>query len=191
MKRKYLRLPFGKKENRVTVVLCRKPMQRGLVGMVRGKAVGRDIPIVMDTTPADQMEYEYAALCSLGNGLGVIQLTPGVVVGIRSGDPFARTCLFHELGHFLKRHLLVPGFQSDEYDRKRYRIASEGGILSQEVEADAIAGEYIGVKTVAAGLGAIRDLQREKLGTPAYNREEVEVSIRELENRIRMLLEGQ
>ena len=191
MKRKYMRLPFGKKENRVIVVLCRKPMQRGLIGMVRGKAVGRDIPIVMDATPADQMEYEYAALFSLGNGLGVIQLTPGVVVGIRSGDPFARTCLFHELGHFLKRHLLVPGFQSDEYDRERYRIASEGGILPQEVEADAIAGEYIGVKTVAAGLGAIRDLQREKPGTPAYNREEVEVSIRELENRIRTLLEPQ
>lgn len=190
MKRKYMRLPFGRKENRVIVILCRKPMQRGLIGMVRGKAVGRDIPIVMDATPTDQMEYEHAALFSLGNGLGVIQLTPGVVVGIRSGDPFARTCLFHELGHFLKRHLFAPGFQSDEYDTERYRIASEGGILPQEVEADAIAGDYIGVKTVAAGLSAIRDLQREKLGNPSYNREEVEVSIRELENRIRVLLEG-
>lgn len=191
MKRKYMRIPFGNIENRVTVVLCRKPMQRGLVGMVRGKAVGCDIPIVMDTTPTNQMEYEYAALCSLGNGLGVIQLTSGVVAGIRRGDPFARTCLFHELGHFLKRHLLIPGFQSDEYDRERYRIASEGGILPQEVEADAFASEYIGIKAVAAGLGAIRDLQREKLGNPAYNQEEVEVSIRELDNRIRSLLEGQ
>ena len=39
MKRKYTILPFGKKEKRIKVVLCRKPMAQGLNGMVRGKGL--------------------------------------------------------------------------------------------------------------------------------------------------------
>ena len=33
MKHKFMKLLFSNKENRVTVALCRKPMQRGLIGM--------------------------------------------------------------------------------------------------------------------------------------------------------------
>ena len=187
MKRKYIQIPFGKKENHLVVVLCRKPMQRGLIGMVRGKVVGADIPIVMDATPPDLMEYEHAALFGLGNGMGVIQMTPGVVAGFRCGDPFARTCLFHELGHYLKHHLDNPGFQNGEYDNERYRIASEGGILRQEVEADAVAVEYLGADTAIAGLKMIRDLNARKLGDLSYDQDSARVSVLELDNRIRTL----
>lgn len=187
----HIRIFSDQLNNRLTVVLCRKPLQRGLIGMVRGNVIGSDIPIVMGMTSPEQMEYEHAALFSLGTGMGVIQMTPGVIKGIRSGDPFSRTCLFHELGHFLRHHLEVPGFQNGEYDAERYRVASEGGILLQEVEADAVSAEYLGADTTIAGLKMIRDLNARKLGDPRYDQESARVSVLELDNRIKTLSKRQ
>lgn len=187
MKRKYTTIPFGEKENRLCVVLYKKPMQYGLVGMVRGKSLDCVLPILMDTTPPEQMEYEHAALLSPGNGIGIIQMAPSMIHGIRRGDVMARTCLFHELGHFVRKHLSEEGFQTEDYDRERRRLTQAGGLMRQELEADAFAAEYLGSQTVAKGLAMIRDIHSDKLYNPSYDPDSVKLSMQELENRIKVL----
>ena len=113
-----------------------------------------------------------------------IRMTPAVFHGIRSGDPMARTCLFHELGHFVHKHLETPGFQTGAYDNERYRVALEGGVIQQELEADAFAAEYLGSNVVARGLSVIRSLHEKVLNDGVHIPEEVAVAMRELDRRI-------
>lgn len=187
MKRKYTVLPFGKKEQRISVVLCRKPMQNGLSGMVCGKALCQNIAIVLDESSSDEIDCLYASLERMHNGTYSIRMTSEVLHGLRRGDAMARTCLFHELGHFLCKHLEAPGFKSENYDEDRYRLASEGGVLHLELEADAAAADYLGVAVVAEGLAALRDLPEESLIADAFDPEAVAVAVQELNLRIAAL----
>lgn len=189
MKRKYTILPFGKKEKRIKVVLCRKPMAQGLNGMVRGKGLPHDLAILVDKPSDADPEYLHAALVGTAEMVIAIRMTPAVFHGIRSGDPMARTCLFHELGHFVHKHLEVPGFQTDTYDKERYRIALEGGVIQQELEADAFAADYLGRNVVVEGLSVIRSLHEKEFHDGVHIQEDVTVAMRELDSRIVVLKE--
>lgn len=184
MKRKYTILPFGEKEKRIRVVLCRRPMAQGLNGMVRGKGLPHDLAILVDKPSDADPEYLHAALVGSAEIVIAIRMTPAVFHGIRSGDPMARTCLFHELGHFVHKHLEPPGFQTGAYDNERYRVALEGGVIQQELEADAFAAEYLGSNVVARGLSVIRSLHEKELNDGVHIPEEVAVAMRELDRRI-------
>ena len=187
MKRNYTILPFGKKEKRIKVVLCRKTMAQGLSGMVRGKGLPHDLAILLDKPSDVAPEYLHAALVGSAGMVIAIRMTPAVFHGIRSGDPMARTCLFHELGHFVHKHLETPGFQTEAYDKGRYRTALEGGVAQQELEADAFAAEYLGCNVVAEGLSVIRSLHEKELNDGVHIPEEVTVSMQELDSRIAVL----
>ena len=187
MKRKYTILPFGEKEKRIRVVLCRKPMAQGLNGMVRGKSLPHDLAILVDRPYDAAPEYLHAALVGTARMVIAIRMTPAVFHGIRGGDPMARTCLFHELGHFVHQHLKPPGFQTEAYDKERYRIALEGGVIQQELEADAFAADYLGTNVVVEGLSVIRSLHEKELNDGVHIPEEVTVSMRELDFRIAAL----
>ena len=189
MKRKYITIPFGKKEKRVRIVFCRKPMAKGLAGMIRGKCLPHDLAILIDNTPPEKAEYLHAALVGSGDRVFAVQLTPAVFHGIRRGDAMARTCLFHELGHFVCRHLETPGFQTESYDAERYHLASESKVIRQELEADAFAAEYLGCDVVADALGAIRHLHEKSLASGVYAPEEIAIAMQELDNRIKALEE--
>lgn len=184
MKRKYTILPFGGKESRIKVVLCRKPMAQGLYGMVRGKGLPHDLAILVDKPSDADPEYLHAALVGSAEMVIAIRMTPAVFHGIRSGDPMARTCLFHELGHFVHKHLEPPGFQTEAYDKERYGIALEGGVIQQELEADAFAADYLGTNVVVEGLSVIRSLHEKELNDYLHVPEEVIVAMRELDSRI-------
>lgn len=184
MKRKYTVLPFGKKEQRISVVLCRKPMQNGLSGMVCGKALGQNIAIVLDESSSGETDCLYASLERMHNGTYSVRITSEVLHGLRRGDAMARTCLFHELGHFLCKHLETPGFKSENYDEERYRLASEGEVLHLELEADAAAADYLEIAVVAKGLAALRDKLKESLNEGTFDSEEVAVAVKELNLRI-------
>ena len=101
----------------------------------------------------------------------------------------ARTCLFHELGHYLCKHLEAPGFKSENYDEERYRLASEGEVLHLELEADAAAADYLEIAVVVEGLSALRDKLKESLIADAFDPEEVAVAVKELNLRIAALSE--
>lgn len=189
MKRKYTVLPFGKKEQRISVVLCRKPMQNGLSGMVCGKALGQNIAIVFDKPTSDEADCLFASLERMHNGTYSVRMTSEVLHGLRRGDAMARTCLFHELGHYLCKHLETLGFQSENYDEERYRLASDGEVLHLELEADAAAAYYLEIAVVAKGLAALRDKLKESLIADAFDPEEVAVAVKELNLRIAALSE--
>lgn len=190
MKREYTVLPFGKKENRVRVVLCRKPMAKGLAGMIRGKCLPHDLAILIDETATDDAGYLHAALVGSGDMVFAIQVIPAVFHGIRRGDAMARTCLFHELGHYVHKHLEAPDFQTERYDEERYLYASEGKVIPQEIEADAFAVKYLGCEVVADGLSKIRCLHEKSLASGVYDSTETEVAMRELDMRISALKEN-
>lgn len=187
MKRKYTILPFGEKEKRIRVVLCRKPMAQGLNGMVRGKDLPHDLAILVDKPSDADPEYLHAALVGTAEMVIAVRMTPAVFHGIRSGAPIARTCLFHELGHFAHKHMETPGFQTEAYDKERYKIALSEGVAQQELEADAFAAEYLGNNVVAEGLSVIRSLHEKELNDGVHIPEEVTVSMRELDFRIAVL----
>lgn len=117
-KRKLNVLSFGKDDKRIKVVLCRRPKSNCLVGMIRGKCLQKDLAIILDAYGSDEPEYQYAALMKHESGLFAIHMTLDVFQGIRYGDAMARTCLFHELGHYLCGHLDASGFQNESYDEE-------------------------------------------------------------------------
>lgn len=184
MKRKYITIPFGKKEKRVRIVLCRKTMAKGLAGLIQGKCLPHDLAILIDNTSPEKTEYLHAALVGSGDMVFAVQLTPTVFHGIRQGDAMARVCLFHELGHFVCKHLEEPGFQTERYDAERYRLASEGKVIRQELEADAFAAKYLGCNVVADGLGEIRHMHEKSVDFGVYAPEEIAIAMQELDNRI-------
>lgn len=165
-------------------------MGKGLTGMVRGKGFANDLAILLDNEPSEDAEYLHAALVGSGDLFFAIRMSPEVFHGIRRGDPMARTCLFHELGHYVRKHLQTPGFQTGDYDRERYSLASEGKVIRQELEADAFAAEYLGCDVVSEGLCQIRSLHEKTLGKGTYDPEGVAVAMRELDSRIEKLRHG-
>ena len=162
-------------------------MAQGLSGMIRGKGLPHDLAILLDKPSDAAPEYLHAALVGSAGMVIAIRMTPAVFHGIRSGDPMARTCLFHELGDFVHKHLETPGFQTEAYEKERYRIALEGGLIRQELEADAFAAEYLGSNVVARGLSVIRSLHENNLNDGIHIPEEVTVAMRELDSRIMSL----
>ena len=189
MKRKYTVLPFGKKEKRISVVLCRKPMQNDLSGMVCGKALCQNIAIVLDKPTSDEADCLFASLERMHNGTFSVRMTSEVLHGLRRGDAMARTCLFHELGHFLCKHLETPGFKSENYDEERYRLASKGDVLHLELEADEAAADFLGIAVVVEGLAALREKLKGSLNEGTFDPEEVAVAVKELNLRIAALSE--
>ena len=187
MKRQYTTIPFGKGEKRVVVTFCRKPMQKGLAGYVRGKSLSRNLALIVSSLPVALSGFEFAALADYGGDVYGIIMTPEIFHGIRRGDTLARTCLFHELGHYLHRNSSKQASDTASNDQERFRLASEGTVSPQELEADACAAGYLGSTCVIEGLTAIWTYQAQKLPDPSYDREDVEVAIQELDQRITVL----
>ena len=183
MKRQFMTIPFGKGEKRIVVTLCRKPMQKGLAGFVRGKSLSGKLALIVSSLPAALSGFDFAALADYGGDVYGIVMTPEIFHGIRRGDALARTCLFHELGHVQQRHASQPHPDYSADDLERYRLASEGTVSPQELKADAFAAAYLGSACVAEGLSAIRAYQAQRIFDPAYDREAVEVAVRELDRR--------
>ena len=99
MKRQFMTIPFGKGEKRIAVTLCRKPMQKGLAGFVRGKSLSGKLALIVSSLPSALSGFDFAALADYGSDVYGIIMTPEIFHGIRRGDALARTCLFHELRH--------------------------------------------------------------------------------------------
>ena len=137
VKRKYITIPFGKKDARIRVILCRKPMGQGLAGMVRGKGFANDLAILLDKEPSEEAEYLHAALVGSGDAFHIgeegIGQQRGVVPG-REVSEVKADSLFYELGtapaivlliclvHLLQRFRVKP-------QRKFSLIFKHGGIL--------------------------------------------------------------
>lgn len=152
---KYNRMTFGKKRNRITFVHLNKPWKLGLAGMVTTPLFEEKIAVVIDDTPIEESDYDYACISCDKNGRAPrIMMHSRVFYDIKRGYPEARTILLHELGHYRNRD--IPN-ESGTIRDDREALAASGQVSQAELRADAFAVQYLGAETVAAGLSALKE----------------------------------
>ena len=107
---------FGKKGCKITVVHLRKPVTKGLAGMIMSSFFPQNISLVVDSRPVSDLDYTFMCLSrNAGNESVSIWMEEDAFYGIKRGNAEARTALFHELGHYyhcsgrVKRATPEPG----------------------------------------------------------------------------------
>lgn len=147
---RYHIMHFGKKKNKISLIHMNKPLKGGLAGMVSSSIFNENIAIIVDETPEELRDYDFACLACGENGAAPrVMMTREIYYDIKRGKPYARMILFHELGHYYNKDLSVHNL---ERDAEREKQASEGTVSTEETNADAFASEYLGVATVIDGL---------------------------------------
>ena len=167
----------------ITLVHLKKPVQKGLAGMVRSKLFPNDIPLVIDTRPINEWDYSFMCLShALGSEQTSIWMEREFFLGIKRGEPMARTSLFHELGHNYHKHFRQSIEAMEAYDEARKKCVINGQVIQDELDADQFAVDYLGRDYVVRGLSALKDELTSRIENTDY--EENEISLKELELRI-------
>ena len=181
---KYNRMSFGKKGKRITFVHFNKPWKLGLAGMVTSPMFQENIAVVIDDTPFEESDYDYACLACDKHGKSPrIMMTSRVFYDIKRGTPEARTILLHELGHYKNNDISV-GRGTDQ--EKREALAAGGSVSPAELQADAFAAEYLGAEVVVRGLASLKE--RILHDYADYEQGYCDATVKELEDRISALL---
>lgn len=184
MRLKYNRMSFGKKEKRITFVHFNKPWKLGLAGMVTSPMFQENIAVVIDDTPFEESDYDYACLaCDKQGKAPRLMMNSRVFYDIKRGTQEARTILLHELGHY-KNNDIPNGSGTDEGERES--LAGAGKVSPAELQADAFAAEYLGTEIVANGLAALKE--RVLHDYADYEQDYCDATVKELEARIAALL---
>ena len=183
MRLKYNRMSFGRKEKRITFVHLNKPWKLGLAGMVTSPMFQENIAVVIDDTPFEESDYDYACLACDKHGRSPrIMMNSFVFYDIKRGSLEARTILFHELGHYHNKDISEGKCSGHD---TREALATSGSVSPAELCADAFASDYLGKDKVIMGLAALK----ERILNDYANYEEVcyAATIQELDSRIAAL----
>lgn len=141
---------FGKKKNRISLIHMNKPLKGGLAGMVSSPLFNQNIAIIVDETPEELRDYDFACLaCGENGAVPRVMMAKEIYYDIKRGKPYARMILFHELGHYYNKDLST---HNPDRDDEREKQALEGTVSLEETRADAFAAEYLGLATVIEGL---------------------------------------
>lgn len=180
MRMKFNRMTFGKKGAKITLVHLNKPWKLGLAGMVTSPLFDEKIAIVIDDTPLEEADYDYACLACDKHGRSPrILMNSFVFYDIKRGTPEARTILLHELGHYRNKDI-SEGKSLDRVERES--LATTGSVSPAELRADAFAADYLGAEKVASGLTALKE--RIKCDYKDYEEDCYAATIAELDARI-------
>ena len=183
----YQIMRFGKKERRIDVLHLRKPVKKGLAGMVTSGLFPQSVALVVDPRPIEDLEYSF--MC-LSRGAMVdsasVWMEKDTFYGIKRGNQLARTALFHELGHYYYRHMKRSKEEIDVYDEARVSAAEMGQVLQEELDAEQFAADYLGREYVIAGLAELKTEIANRIDQGLYDEENV-AAIKELEYRIKKL----
>lgn len=183
---RYQTMHFGKKKNRISLIHMNKPLKGGLVGMVSSSIFNENIAIIVDETPEELRDYDFACLACGENGLAPrVMMTKEIYYDIKRGKPYARMILFHELGHYYNKDLSV---HNPERDAERVKLTSEGTASIEEIKADAFAVNYLGVKNVILGLETLQQIIESKYKD--YDSDSVVTTINEIKMRVQHLMES-
>ena len=176
---------FGPKKHKIKIIHLKKPVTKGLAGMVRSKLFVQDIALIVDQRPLHDLDYNLMCLSHVGGRENVqIWMEPDVFYGIKRGDPLARTSLFHELGHQYLGHLKDTTEEMEEYDEARVQAVKNGQVMQAELDADQFAADYLGRDYVIRGLADIRAaLAKEN----ACDEEQQAIALKEMDLRIEKL----
>ena len=153
---KYQKMSFGKKKKRISLYHMNKPLSNGVVGMATSDLFSDNIAVIIDNTPENERDYDFACLAWAENGaVPRIKMSEEVYYDIKRGKPYARMILLHELGHyFYNDHLM----QTENRDVGRAELAFRGKLDEAERRADLFAIEYLGVNAVVEGMDYLYSL---------------------------------
>lgn len=183
---RYQTMHFGKKKNRISLIHMNKPLKGGLAGMVSSSIFNENIAIIVDETPEELRDYDFACLACGENGLVPrVMMTKEIYYDIKRGKPYARMILFHELGHYYNKDLSV---HNPERDAERVKLTSEGTVSNEEIKADTFAVSYLETKNVIIGLETLQQIIESKYKD--YDSDSVDTTISELKMRVQHLLES-
>lgn len=183
----YQIMRFGKKERRIDVLHLRKPVEKGLAGMVMSNLFPHNVALVVDPRTLEEYEYSYMCLSRNGEtGLASVWMKEDAFYGIKRGNRLARTALFHELGHYYHRHQKASQEEKDAYDAERKAAVERGQVIKEELDADQFAADYLGKDYVIAGLAELKMEIEKGFDQGLYEKEDV-AAIKELEYRIKKL----
>ena len=178
---------FGKKKRRIDVFHLRKPVEKGLAGMVMSNLFPQNVALVVDSRPTDNLEYSYMCLSRSAVTASVsVWMEADAFYGIKRGEPIARTALFHELGHYYFRHMKRSKEEMVAYDQAREAAVEIGQVIQQELDADQFAVDYLGKDYVISGLSDLKSLIEKALDQDSTDERNV-AAIKELEYRIMKL----
>ena len=176
---------FGPKKHKIKIIHLKKPVTKGLAGMVMSKLFAQNIALIVDQRPPHDLDYNYMCLSHVGGREQVeIWMERDVFYGIKRGDPMARTSLFHELGHHYLGHLKDSTEEMEAYDEARVQAVINGQVIQAELDADQFAADYLGRDYVIRGLADIRAaLAKES----ACDEEQQAIALKEMDLRIEKL----
>ena len=176
---------FGPKKQRIKIIHLRKPVTKGLAGMVMGKPFAQSISLVVDRRPRAEMDYNYMCLSHHADSKSIeIWMERDAFFGIKRGEPMARMSLFHELGHYYHKHLWETAEELSAYDKAREQAAKNGQVIQAELDADQFAADYLGRDYVIRGLSEMR---AELVKECSCDKEQHAIALKELDLRIESL----
>jgi len=176
---RYQTMHFGKKKNRISLIHMNKPLKGGLAGMVSSSIFNENIAIIVDETPEELRDYDFACFACGENGAAPrVMMTREIYYDIKRGKPYARMILFHELGHYYNKDLST---HNPDRDAERVKLASEGIVSTEETKADAFAAEYLGSSCVIEGIETLKALVADLYSTSIAK--EIELITSELDSR--------
>lgn len=186
----YNTMRFGKKGRKITILHLKKPVQKGLAGMITSKLFPQKIALVVDDKPCDDLDYSFACLSyTPETAFAAIWIEENLFYGIKSGDKMARTTLFHELGHYYHKHFKNSKEEMDAYDEARSQMVETNQVIQPELDADQFAVDYLGLDYVIDGLTVLKSRLADRIECGAYDSEAGDVAIKELSLRIARLTE--
>ena len=176
---------FGPKKHKIKIIHLKKPVTKGLAGMVISKLFVQDIALIVDSRPPTELNYNLMCLSHIGGRENVqIWMEPDVFYGIKRGDPLARTSLFHELGHHCLGHLKDSTEEMEAYDEARVQAVINGQVIQAELDADQFAADYLGRDYVIRGLA---DISAALAQESACDEEQQAIALKEMDLRIEKL----
>lgn len=145
---------FGKKKE-IELVTLKKPIENGLIGMIRSKLFVKDIGIHLTTNDdSEDINIGYFYVSSHG-GHPMIAIHKKIYDKYGSKSPLLLTIIFHELGHYkLGHHENI----SKNNDQIRLDAVNNNTIDTKETGADDFAVEFLGCGIVAEGLKQLKEI---------------------------------
>ncbi len=161
---KFQIIPFGKGKNRILFIHLKRPMKNGFAGMVTSNIFKDERIAIMVDNENTVTDYDFAGLTLTKTGFSSINMDKEVFYGIKQGNPMARMILFHELGHYYYGDLQNKDFKQEEYQKRRENAIKNGGVVDEEVRADAFALNYLDLEYVTKALEILKEKIQEKYG---------------------------
>ena len=161
MRRKYQQMYFRDGKELLLLTYLFKPIEisgqlYSLAGFVRSALLPGDIALVIDRTPSEEVNYEYACAAMDNTGKLQVLIEPEVYWDILRGKAYARTTLLHELGHIYNNDLREIAGEESTYDSERLKSIQSGIVHEREIKPDVFAARFLGISAVCEGLIELR-----------------------------------